>query len=163
MPTAASQPHLTSAWEAWCATFADRVQGLADEQSLTVTAPESLARPAKPKVGLVKRVLGQTYENAPAWVKVLRRDDLALAVCVSDAREIGFPLSPEEKAALAGLGWRPGGITDEHGLLRWFPDDVPSGPFLPTADARALAHTVAATMRDVFGVNTPTDLSLARP
>ncbi len=149
------------AWAAFVDDLVDRVRRLPDEGTLTVSAPESMARPCKPRVGLVQRVLGQRYTMTPAWVSLTREGDLVRARAVSDDPDLGFPLNDEERAALAALGWRRGGPTDGPGVQRWFPDDLPNGPYLPLEDARAAAVAVASTHAGVFGVSDPGVLVVA--
>lgn len=158
-PSAPAPPQpLDAAWVSWCEDLERRVQSLADQQQLTVLGPEGSARPCKPKVSLGKRLLGQTYVASPPWIRVRREDQLARLTCVANDREIGFPLTKEEEAALAARNWRPATFGDGAGLQRWVPDDVPSGDFLPDADAARLAREVALTFRDVFALPTPDDL-----
>lgn len=147
-----------SPWAGFVTDLASRVQGLADGESLTVSAPD-LARPAK-LPGLGRRLLGTQYCDVAPWVRLERSEDHAIGRCVSDHRDLGFPLSPEEKAVLAAVGWHEPGHRDGPALLRWFPDDVPSAAYLPLGDATAAAETTVRTMREVFGVADPAGLTV---
>jgi len=143
--------HPDADWAAVADRLAHDVAQLADGSSLEVAAVGS-ERPAK-LPGLRRRLLGQQFVHIAPWVRLERVEDHLVARCVSDHREIGFPLSPEEKVALSRLGWHAPGEADGPALLRWVPDDVPTGPYLPAADvARAVALGVG-TLREVFSAD----------
>ncbi|HQV92720.1 MAG TPA: hypothetical protein PLA46_14135 [Phycicoccus sp.] len=161
MPSADSQPARTAAWGDWCAALAPRIQALADQEELKVTGPDSAARPCKPRVSLGKRIMGQRYVNSPPWVSIKREDQLTRLTTVANDREIGFPLSKDEESALSSMTWRPASWSDGSGRQRWIPDDVPSGPYLPAADALHIGEAIARVMGDVFGITDPDDLTVA--
>lgn len=140
------------AWADVTAAMEARVGSLADRNRVLLSAPADLARPCRPKVSLVKRLLGQRYVHQSPWVSITREEDHALARCVSDHEALGFPLSALERDSLLELGWRVGGPTDGPELQRWFPDDIPNGPYLPGSQAAAAASLAVATLREVFGV-----------
>jgi hypothetical protein len=143
--------HPDADWAAVADRLAHDVAQLADGSSLEVAAVGS-ERPAR-LPGLRRRLLGQQFVHIAPWVRLERVEDHLVARCVSDHREIGFPLSPEEKVALSRLGWHAPGEADGPALLRWVPDDVPTGPYLPAADvARAVALGVG-TLREVFSAD----------
>ena len=156
--SSASAGAAAGGWAGFVADLASRVQGLDDGGRVTVTA-QGAARPAK-LPGLGRRLLGTQYADVGPWVRLERVEDHAIGRCVSDHKEIGFPLAAEEKAALATIGWHEPGHGDGAALLRWFPDDVPSAAYLPESDAHAAAETAARTMREVFGITDPAELSL---
>ena len=80
-------------------------------------------------------------------------EDHLIARCVSDDKEIGFPLTSAEKEHLDALGWHQPGPTDGPAYVRWIPDDVPSAAYLPEGDAQRAASLAGETLRTVFGVD----------
>lgn len=143
--------HAGRALADWVAALATAVTALPDDGALLVTAPGHAARPAvlrRPRLGGV--VPGRYLRTAP-WVRLERVEDHLRGRCVGGAEVSGtFPLSPEEDAALLGLGWHHPSVGDGEGYVHFWPDDVPSGPFLPVADARRAASMVAETFRLVL-------------
>lgn len=152
---------MPSGWEDFEAGLARRIGALVDGATLRVLAPDALARPARVPVSGLRRLLGRTYADVAPWVELTRREDHLVGSCVSDHEQLGFPLSAAEKDVLHALGWHDPGPSDGPGLLRWFPDDVPSAAYLPDRDARAAAALAADTMRRVFGVTDPAALRVA--
>ena len=146
-------------WGGLVAQITARARALADGDSVTVSAP-TLARPAKVP-GVFRRLVHSHYQDVAPWVRLERVEDHLVGRCVSDHKEIGFPLALEEKATLARLGWHQPGDRDGAALLRWFPDDVPSAAYLPKSDAEAAARLAVGTLREVFGVTDPAALSLS--
>lgn len=143
--------HPDADWAAVADRLAHDVAQLADGSSLEVAAVGS-ERPAK-LPGLRRRILGQQYAEVAPWVRLERVEDHLVTRCLSDHRDLGFPLSAAEKAALAALGWREPGLADGPALLRWIPDDVPTGPFLPAADVARAVDLVVGTLREVFSAD----------
>ena len=86
-------------------------------------------------------------------MRLVRAEDFLRGHCVG-AELIGahFPMSPDEDAALVALGWHHPTPTDGDDYVRFWPDDVPLGPFLPRDEAERAAAMVAATFRDVLAV-----------
>jgi hypothetical protein len=62
----------------------------------------------------------------------------------------GYPLSPQEDAALLTLGWRRPGPGDGEHYVRFWPDDVAQGPYLPLDDAQRAVDMVTATFVQVL-------------
>ena len=93
------------------------------------------------------------HEVVTPWVRLVRVEDFLRGHCVG-AELIGahFPMSPDEDAALVALGWHHPTPTDGEDYLRFWPDDVPQGPFLPRDEAERAAAMVAATFREVLAV-----------
>ncbi len=139
------------AWAAWCAHLADAVGRLADGGSLTVTGPAASARPVRLRKARLGGFIPARHEVVTPWVRLVRVEDFLRGHCVG-AELIGahFPLSPDEDAALLALGWHHPTPTDGEDYLRFWPDDVPQGPFLPRAEAERAALMVAATFREVL-------------
>lgn len=160
MPPAPLPQNVPPLWLAWEATIVDRLLTLEGEVALTVSASPDLARPAK-LPGLGRRLLGRQYEDVAPWIRFVRTEDHLIARCISDHKDLGFPMSPQEKAALADLGWHEPGESDGPELLRWFPDDVPSAAYLPVSDAAAAARLASLTFTEVFGVEDPATLHLS--
>ena len=86
-------------------------------------------------------------------MRLVRVEDFLRGHCVG-AELIGahFPMSPDEDDALLALGWHHPTPTDGEDYVRFWPDDVPQGPFLPRDEAERAAAMVAATFRDVLAV-----------
>ena len=143
-----------AAWAAWTAPLADASTGLADRATLTVTGPEGSARPVRLRKARLGGFIPAKHEVVTPWVRLVRVEDLLRGHCVG-AELIGahFPMSPDEDAALLGLGWHHPAPTDGEDYLRFWPDDVPLGPFLPRDEAERAAAMVAATFRDVLAVD----------
>ena len=93
------------------------------------------------------------HEVVTPWVRLVRVEDFLRGQCVG-AELIGahFPMSPDEDAALLALGWHHPTPTDGVDYLRFWPDDVPLGPFLPRDEAERAAAMVATTFREVLAV-----------
>ena len=145
-------------WAAWSATLADAVTGLADRGALTVTGPAGSARPVRLRKARLGGFIPARHEVVAPWVRLVRVEDFLRGHCVG-AELIGahFPLSPDEDAALVALGWHHPTPLDGEDYLRFWPDDVPQGPFLPRAEAERAAAMVAATFREVLAADA-TDL-----
>ncbi len=139
------------AWAAWCADLADAVGRLADRGSLTVTGPPGSERPVRVRKARLGGFVPAKHEVVTPWVRLVRAEDFLRGYCVG-AEQIGahFPMSPEEDAALVALGWHHPTPADGDDYVRFWPDDVPLGPFLPRDEAERAAAMVAATFRDVL-------------
>jgi len=141
------------AWATWTARLADEVTLLADGEVLTVTGPEGCARPVRLRKARLGGFIPARHEVVTPWVRLTRAEDLLRGACVG-AEAIGarFPLSPEEDAALLALGWHHPTPTDGEDYVRFWPDDVPQGPFLPREEAERAAAMVARTFHEVLAV-----------
>ncbi len=139
------------AWAAWSAHLADALQGLAERASLTVTAPAGSARPVRLRKARLGGFIPAKHATVTPWVRLVRVEDFLRGHCVG-AELIGahFPLSPDEDAALRALGWHHPTPTDGEDYLRFWPDDVPQGAFLPRPEAERAAAMVTATFREVL-------------
>ena len=73
-------------------------------------------------------------------MRLVRAEDFLRGHCVG-AELIGahFPMSPDEDAALVALGWHHPTPADGEDYVRFWPDDVPQGPFLPRDEAERAA------------------------
>ncbi|MGL5819472.1 MAG: TY-Chap domain-containing protein [Phycicoccus sp.] len=140
-----------SGWEPWVTALADAVRGLGDGGALVLTGPDDAARPAVIRGPRLQGLLPGRYRDTAPWVR-LRRDEQHLrGWCIgSEAIGGGFPLAPEHHAALLALGWHVPSQAEGADYLRWWPDDVPTGPYLPVDDALRAARTVADTFRTVL-------------
>ena len=149
MPT--SQPD-ACAWARWEAHLVDAVTALADGESLTLSGADSAARPVRRRAARLGGLIPARHEVVAPWVRLDRVDDLLRGRCVGAgvAHGGGFPLSPDEEDALTALGWHRPGPLEGEGFIRFWPDDVPQGPFLPQEDADRAAAMVAATFREVL-------------
>jgi len=144
------------AWAAWVAHLADEVTRLAPQASVTVTGPESSARPVRVRKARLGGFIPAKHVVVTPWVRLLRAEDFLRGSCVG-AELIGaqFPMSPDEDAALLALGWHHPTALDGADYLRFWPDDVPQGPFLPRDEAERAAAMVAATFREVLAPDAP--------
>jgi hypothetical protein len=154
-PSASAGPDAV-AWAAWTASLADAVQALAERASLTVTGPEASARPVRLRKARLGGFVPARLEVVAPWVRLVRAEDLLRGHCVG-AELIGahYPMSPDEDAALVALGWHHPTPTDGDDYVRFWPDDVPLGPFLPRDEAERAAAMVAATFREVLADGVP--------
>ncbi len=152
------------AWAAWAARLADAVTGLAPDGSVTVTGPAGSARPVRLRKARLGGFIPARHEVVTPWVRLVRSDDLLRGQCVGgELMGAQFPLSPDEDAALVALGWhRPSPLEGED-YLRFWPDDVPQGPFLSRDDAERAAAMVAATFREVMAVDAEALPAIDRP
>ncbi|MGB7819434.1 MAG: hypothetical protein WBL35_12000, partial [Ornithinibacter sp.] len=99
------------------------------------------------------------HESVAAWVRLVRSEDHLKGFCVgAEALGGSFPLSPEEDAALMALGWRRPDRREGADYVRFWPDDVAQGPFLPREEAERAARMVLASFTDVLapGEDPPT-------
>ncbi|MGL4175303.1 MAG: TY-Chap domain-containing protein [Dermatophilaceae bacterium] len=155
-PGGQSAADTASTWEPWVAMLADSVRGLDDGGSLEVTGPDDAARPAVLRRPRLRGFFPGRYRDTRPWVR-LRRDEQHLrGWCVgSETTGGGFPLAPEDHAALLALGWRMPSSVEGADYLRWWPDDVPTGPYLPADDTVRAARAVAETFRTVLAPGRP--------
>ena len=125
--------------------LADALTGLADRASVTVTGPEGSARPVRLRKARLGGFIPAKHEIATPWVRLVRVEDFLRGHCVG-AELIGahFPMSPDEDAALVALGWHHPTPADGKDYLRFWPDDVPQGPYLPREEAERAAAMVAS-------------------
>jgi hypothetical protein len=135
-------------WGAWEEILVTAVLGLADGESVTVEAPERAARLAR--IPRKLPFLPAKRELTRPWLRLTRMEDLLRGLCVGpEVFGAGFPWTPEEHAALLDLGWHSS-VADGPDYVRFWPDDVPQGAFLPRADAERAAAAAAVTVREVM-------------
>ena len=132
----------------------ERLRALADGESVTLTASEEHARPTLVRKGRFGGFIPARHEVVAPWVRLERVEDHLRGQCVG-AEALGgtFPLSPDEDAALLALGWRHPGPGDGDHYVRFWPDDVAQGPFLPLDDAERAVAMVTATFVEVLAPN----------
>ncbi len=156
-PAEVDQPDAV-AWAAWAARLADEVTALGPDASVTVTGPEASARPVRLRKARLGGFIPAKHEVVTPWVRLVRAEDFLRGHCVgAEVMGAHFPMSPDEDTALLALGWHHPAPTDGEDYVRFWPDDVPLGPFLPRDEAERAAAMVAATFRDVLSVGA-TDL-----
>ena len=127
------------------------MRGLADGAGLTVTAAPADARPVLLRPARLGGLVPARHDVVAPWVHLVRVEDHLRGRCVGGVSFGGpFPFSPEEESALLALGWHRPGAGDGHDFVRFWPDDVPQGPFLPRDDADRAAAMVAASFRGVL-------------
>ena len=151
-------------WATWEDRLVEAVTGLADEASVLVTAPAAAARPTLVRKQRLGGFVPARHAVVAPWVRLTRSDDHLRGYCIGAEGAGGrFPLSPEERAALVELGWREPPPLEGDDYTHWWPDDVPSGPYLPEDDARRAAAMVAATFRTVLAAPSEDDPAPALP
>jgi hypothetical protein len=154
--TEAEQPD-AAAWAAWSARLADEVTALAPNASVTVSGAEGSARPVRLRKARLGGFIPAKHEVVTPWVRLVRAEDFLRGHCVgAELMGAHFPMSPDEDAALLALGWHHPTPTDGEDYVRFWPDDVPLGPFLPRVDADRATAMVAATFREVLAVGATT-------
>ncbi|WP_392544947.1 TY-Chap domain-containing protein [Oryzobacter telluris] len=143
--------HASADWASWSRDLEQALLGLGDGESLTVTAPGSASRPSLLRKARLRGFVPAKHEQVAPWVRLTRREEHLRGFCIGSQASGGrFPLSDAERAALTDLGWHePHQFEGEH-LVRWWPDDVPNGPFLPDDDLRRAVAMVVATFRGVL-------------
>lgn len=141
----------TGEWADWRERLLAAIAGLAHGESLTLTAPAGASRPARLRKPRLRGLVPGRYEDVAPWVRLERAEHHLRGFCIG-AEEVGgrFPFSPDERAALEALGWHPPAPLEGSDYTHWWPDDVPTGPFLPEEDARRAALMVAETFRTVL-------------
>ena len=156
-PPSGGGPERDAAWRAWQVEVVAAVSALADGASLGLAATEAEARPVLLRRSHLGGFIPAKHEVLAPWVRLVRVEDHLRGHCVGAASFGGpFPFSPEEDAALLALGWHHPGHGDGDHYVRYFPDDVPQGPFIPRDEAERAAGMVAATFREVLlGGDTP--------
>ena len=142
-------PHPPTAWADLEAGIVEAVLGLGDGNSVLVEGPEWSARPARVQRGRLPLLPARRVPVRP-WVRLTRMEDLLRGLCLGpEAFGAGFPWTTEEHAALLDLGWHVS-IADGQDYVRFWPDDVPRGPYLPREDAERAAAAVARAFREVL-------------
>ena len=138
-------------WPAWTTALVDAIRSLGDGATLTVSAAEADARPVLLRKARLGGFVPARHAVVTPWVRLVRVEDHLRGHCVGAVSFGGpFPFSPEEDAALLALGWHHPGHGDGDDYVRFWPDDVPHGPFLPRDEAERAATAVAATFREVL-------------
>lgn len=142
-----------ASWDDVAGRLAEAVASLADGQSVLVDAGADLARPFRRRTSRLRRtLLGGTYEQVSPWIRLARLEDHVRATCVRlGEHDDGFPMSPDEMAGVLALGWHEPGPADGPDFVRFWPDDVPQGPYLPSRDREAAVDGALAVLREVFG------------
>jgi hypothetical protein len=138
-----------ASWREWEDVLVTALRALSEGESVTVEAPARAARLARLPRRRVPLLPPKRAMTAP-WVRLTRMEDILRGQCVgADVFGGGFPWTAEEHAALLTLGWHPS-LADGEDYVRFWPDDVPQGPYLPREDAERAAEVVARTVREVF-------------
>ena len=138
-------------WAAWVDALVVDVGGLADGASLLVSAAEVDARPTLLRKARLGGFIPARHAVLTPWVRLVRAEDHLRGHCIGSVSFGGaFPFAPDEDAALLALGWHHPGRGDGEDYVRFWPDDVTVGPFLPRGEAERAATAVAATFREVL-------------
>ena len=138
-------------WAGWEADLAQVVTTLADGEALTITSTRAESRPVLVRKGFLRGFVPAKHEEVEPWVRLARLEDHVRGTCVGSVALRGpFPFSPEEDEALVDIGWRRPGAGDGTDYLRFWPDDVAQGPFLPPEEAQRVAAMVGRTFREVL-------------
>ena len=144
----------STTWAGWEADLARAVTTLADGEALTITSGPDHARPVLLRKGLLRGFVPAKHEHVEPWVRLARLEDHVRGSCVgSEGIGGSFPFSPQEDEALVEIGWHRPGAGDGTDYLRFWPDDVAQGPFLPLEEAQRVAATVGRTLREVFAAS----------
>ena len=131
----------STTWAGWEADLARAVTTLADGEALTITSGPDHARPVLLRKGLLRGFVPAKHEHVEPWVRLARLEDHVRGNCVgSEGIGGSFPFSPEEDEALVEIGWHRPGAGDGTDYLRFWPDDVAQGPFLPLEEAQRVAR-----------------------
>ncbi|NHA69225.1 TY-Chap domain-containing protein [Phycicoccus flavus] len=141
-------------WAAWRGPLLDAVLTLRDDEGLTVEAPQRYGRMARP-VGttLFSRLAGARKRRVVPAVRLHRVEDHLRGYWTgAEAHGGPFPWTDDETAAAQALGWHRPTVTDGEDFVKFWPDDVPQGPYLPLDDARRATEVVERTFREVLGV-----------
>lgn len=127
---------------------------LADGGAVLVDGGEGRARPYRVRGSRLRRaLLGGRYRDVPPWVRLTRVEDHVRGTCVRmQDGDDGFPMSQQEAGAIVALGWHEPGPMDGGDFVRFWPDDIPNGPYLPPADRSVVARGALAVLREVFDV-----------
>ena len=143
-------------WDTWEADLARVVTTLADGEALTITSTRAHSRPVLVRKGFLRGFVPAKHEEVEPWVRLVRLEDHVRGTCVGSEGSGGrFPFSPEEDAALVDIGWRRPGAGDGTDYLRFWPDDVAQGPFLPIEEAQRVGAMVGRTFREVLAPSDP--------
>ena len=106
---------------------------------MTVTGPEAGARPVRLRKARLGGFIPAKHEVVTPWVRLVRAEDFLRGHCVG-AELIGGALPDVarrgRRAARARLA-PPGARPTASDYVRFWPDDVPLGPFLPARRGRA--------------------------
>lgn len=152
-----------AAWDVWVAEFALGLLDEPDRSTLVISAPRELARRRQTRPRRFFGLIPGSHEETAPWVELRRAEDHLTGRCVgSAAMGSGFPISEDEDAALLAIGWHHPSPGEGAAYVRWWPDDVPQGPYLPVEEGARAAQMVARTMREVFGVPDPGQLAVTR-
>lgn len=155
----AEVPEPYAVWSPWATALAERLRGLADAEGVLVAAAESSARTHRRRAILPRP---GTRRPVVPHVRLTRAEDHLRGEWVGAASFGGWlPMTPAEESAMAALGWHQPARGEAPAYLAWFPDDVPLAPYLPDAEAERAARLVARTMREVFEVDDPADLTIS--
>lgn len=145
-------------WPSWTRALAETIRGLDDGAAVVVTAPASASRPVRLRKARLGGFIPARHRFVAPWVRLARSEEHLKGSCVGAEGARGrFPFSPEERAALADLGWHDPPPLEGDDSTHWWPDDVPTGPFLPEDDAGRAAVMVADTFRTVLSPPTEDD------
>ncbi len=155
MTAALPGPSEPPGWAEWEAVLTDAVLRLADAETLTLAAPGEHARMARtPGTARLRWLLGGRRRPVVPSVRLVRVEDHLRGHWVGAERFGGwFPWTREEEEAILAAGWHRPTAGDGDDFVRFWPDDVPRGPYLPRDDARRAASAVAATFRGVLGAD----------
>lgn len=156
-------PHPDDSWESFSSRLAADLRELTDDSWITLatcTAPRPAESSASARPSRTwRRLLGRDSSAAPdpvgdvpeAFLQVRLLAGLIALECIADTEFEGLSdLSEDQVRQLVELGWEL--VDDGPDLSRTF---APEG----TTEAAAL---LAATLRDILGAASPTDVDLRR-
>lgn len=146
----------TDDWAAWQDALLDAVLRLRDGESLTLTADAEHERTPRAAGGRLRVLLPQRARPLAPTLRLVRVED-HLRGHWSGSRECGgdFPWEEAEVEQIVRLGWHRPGQGDGTDFVRFWPDDVPQGPYLPYEDALRAAEAATSTFRTLLGDPVP--------
>lgn len=144
-------------WEPFRQGLARQLAELHDGGFVVLTVP-SRSRDAVGRRSALFGLIPPKIESVAPFVQLLRSEEALRAECIGPTSLGGrFPYTAAEQEQMPGLGWHAT-VADGMGGPVWvhfFPDDVPTAPYLPRELADAAAALAVTTLREVFGCVTP--------
>lgn len=147
-------------WITWGAELVARVRALADDETLTIAAPDAtrqgVARPKR-----LGGLMPAAYRPVAPTITLTRRED-HLHGTLTGSESFGgtFPTTPEEEDTLHSIGWRRPGPAPERVWLRYWPDDIATAPYLTAEDAASAVTTAMRTLTEVYAVSAPDEVTV---
>jgi hypothetical protein len=153
-------PGSDAAWVGWRARLGDALLMLGEGGVLVLTASGLEPRRTVVRRARLRGLVPGRTEPMHAYLRLVRQEAMLRGECVAATEDGGrYPLTEEERARAADLGWHAPTTVGEVHYVRWWPDDVPTDPYLPGPLLADAVTCVERTARLVFGCRTPDDVS----